>query len=163
MKNKMTLLGIVVGSTIFLVIYNVFFSANKHIGTVKNNKELHHRNDSLCSQNQELKSENSKLKAENEKLSLLNDSLNSEIGNVLPKAIASIKSEVNETYNWTTPELAHELLKDKLNRNPTKSEFKEALEELQQASLLYFSGYPDPSSKGKKVESKELDKIIANK
>jgi signal recognition particle GTPase len=146
-----------------LVIYNVFFSANKHIVVVKNNNELHTKNDSLCGINEQLQTENNKLKDENKLLSNLNDSLSSEIGNILPKVITSIKKEINESYNWTTPELALDLLKEKLKRIPSKDEYRQTLKELESENLLYHSGYPDPSSKGKKIEINELDKIIANK
>lgn len=163
MKKKLSIIGFIVGSTIFLVIYNVFFSANKHIVVVKKNNELYTKNDSLCGINEKLQTENNKLKDENKLLSNLNDSLSSEIGNILPKVITSIKKEINESYNWTTPELALDLLKEKLKRIPSKDEYRQTLKELESENLLYHSGYPDPSSKGEKIEINELDKIIANK
>ena len=168
MKKKLIIL-LILGIILSLFLVDVFTTGNRHIVVVDENVELTNENGMLKDENKKLVSENNNLKSENQKLNSEITKVNSQMysietaikqkeNNILPKTIVKIENYVEAEMGWTTPELAYDLLKDKLGRNPTKDEYKKTLFELESKNMLYEAGNPDPYSKGNKITKKYMNK-----
>jgi len=169
MKIKFILPLVLVGLLGFIII-SIFSAGNRHVEVVDENV-------TLASENKNLKSENNKLHSINNQLLAENKQLNQELTNVnnkflaiekekesiLPKTIVKIEKEIELELGWSTPNIAYDLLKDKLKRKPTDEEYKKTLEDLLNKNLLFYPGNPDPYVKGKKILSSDLTKIINQK
>jgi hypothetical protein len=169
MRKKLFLL-ILLGVILSLFLIDVFNTGNRHIVVVDENVALTDENGKLKNENKKLVSENSSLKNENEKLNSEISKVSSQMysietaikqkeSSILPKTIVKIENYVEAEMGWTTPELAYELLKDKLGRNPTKDEYKKTLYDLESKDMLYEAGNPDPYTKGNKITKRYIDNI----
>lgn len=169
MRKKILIL-IILGIILSLFLVDVFSTGNRHIVVVDENVALTNENGLLKDENKKLVSENNNLKSENQKLNSEISKVNSQMysietavkqkeSNILPKTIVKIENYVEAEMGWTTPELAYDLLKDKLGRNPTKEEYKKTLLELESKDMLYEAGNPDPYTKGKKITKNYIDNL----
>lgn len=176
MKKKFLLPGLLLVIVAF-VILNIATAGDKHIEVVEDNA-------TLVSENGKLKTENKQLKSENTKLALLNEQLTADltktdvvkpevlttsspkaiaeptVSDKLPKIIVSIESEVEEGLGWCTPDIAYEMLQDKLGNLPTREEYKQTLLDLLKRNMLFHPGDPDPYVQGDKVTKLEINKLI---
>ena len=141
-------------------LFNVFNAGNRHVTVVGANVKLKTENVKLNTENKILKTENTQLKVENNALSTKLDDITSNPTTTLPKAIIQIEMDVHERIGWTTPEMAYDLLKEKLNRTPTRTEIQISFTKLIQRDLLYYPGNPDPYMRGDKVQYDEVNEIL---
>lgn len=160
MIKKSYILPLVVLLIICGFLFNVFKAGNKHVTVVTNNVQLHSENTKLKVENTGLKEENSTLKVENKTLAIKLDNITAAPTNTLPKAIIQMEIDVREKIGWITPEMAYDLLKEKLNRTPTSKELYVSFAKLVDRSMLYYSGTPDPYIKGEKITQDKLDSVI---
>lgn len=169
MKKKLVIL-LILGIILGLFLIDVFSTGNRHIVVVDENVALTNENGQLKDENKKLVSENTSLKSENEKLNSEISKVNNQIysiqgavkqkeSNIIPKAIIKIQNHIEAEMGWTTPELAYDLLKEKIGRNPTKEEYKTTLLDLESKDMLYEAGNPDPYSKGKKITKKYINSL----
>lgn len=177
MKKRFLLPGLLL-VTVAFVLLEIVAAGDTHVVVVEDNM-------TLASENGKLKTENKQLKSENNKLALLNEQLTAdltktdvvepevlaassapkavktpEVSNELPKIIVSIESEVEEGLGWCTPDIAYEMLQEKLGTFPTREEFKQTLLDLLKRNMLYHPGDPDPYLQGDKVTKLEINKLI---
>lgn len=164
MKKKV-LLPIVLIAVVAFVLLNVFTAGDTHVGVVKDNI-------ALVNENGQLKSENSQLKSENTKLLQLNNQLTADLTKatdavaskesqkLLSKIIVTIEKNVDEDLGWCSPSTAYDLLKSKLGKTPSKSEYKQTLLDLVNKDMLYSPGTPDPYVKGKKITALQIDDLV---
>ena len=167
MKKRLIILTLLF-AIIVLIFLSVFQTGNNHIVVVEENVSLANENGKLKEENKNLISENSSLKLENSKLNTeltksnhfdsIKKAQEKELEKIIP-TIVKIEKDIKEEIGWTTPEIAKELLKEKLNRNPTREEFKKTLEDLFSKNLLFQAGYPDPYVKGKKITKQYIDNL----
>lgn len=174
MKKKLLLPGLLLVIVAF-VILNIVTAGDKHVEVVTDNAVL-------VSENGKLKTENKQLKSENTKLAQLNTQLTADLSKAtevikpevltasappetqvsdkLPKIIISIAGEIEEGYGWCTPDIAYEMLQEKLGDLPTQDEYKQTLLDLLKRNMLYHPGEPDPYLKGDKVTKLEINKLV---
>lgn len=177
MKKRFLLPGLLL-VTVAFVLLEIVTAGDSHIVVVEDNA-------ALASENGKLKTENKQLKSENTKLALLNEQLTADLtrtdviepevlaasaapkviteptaSDKLPKIIVSIESEVEEGLGWCTPDIAYEMLQDKLGNLPTREEYKQTLLDLLKRNMLFHPGDPDPYVQGDKVTKLEINKLI---
>lgn len=168
MKKRLIILSLL-ALILALIFLSVFQTGNNHIVVVEENITLTNENGKLKEENKNLLSENNSLKLENNNLnsqltkSAYFDSIKieekKELESVLPKTIVKIEKDIKDDMGWTTPEIALDLLSEKLKRKPTTEEYKKTLIDLFSKNLLFEAGYPDPYVKGKKITKKYIDNL----
>ena len=170
MKKKFLLPGILLVIIAF-VLLNIVTAGDKHVTVVEDNATLVNENGKLKTENKQLKSENNKLASLNNKLSadltkvmtavtLTASAKEVKVNDKLPKAIVTIEEEIESELGWCTPDIAYGLLEEKLEKTPTKEEYKRTLVNLLNRDMLYNPGTPDPYVKGTKVTQSQINKII---
>lgn len=169
MKRQIILLA-VLGGLITIVLFSDYSAGTHHVKTIDENTVLVKENGNLKSEVKNLKSENSKLKSNNLELATQLTSINKvlsaktkEASTKLPKAIVNIEEELEIQLGWCTPEIAYDLLTEKLGNEPTKEEYQKTLLDLLKKDMLYEPGTPDPYVRGKKFTISKINKIISSK
>ena len=170
MKKKFLLPGLLLVTVVF-VLLNIVTAGDKHVTVVEDNATLANENGKLKSENKQLKSENNKLASLNNKLSTDLTKVMSAakstfaikkpevVNEVLPKIIVTIEEDIESDLGWCTPDIAYNLLEEKLGKTPTQEEYKRTLLDLLSKNMLFHPGDPDPYVKGKKVTKSEINKL----
>jgi len=183
MKKRFLLPGLLLVIVAF-VLLEIVTAGDSHIVVVEDNAALASENGKLKTENKQLKSENTKLALLNEQLTAdltRTDVIEPEVlaasapprasaapkaiveptaSDKLPKIIVSIESEVEEGLGWCTPDIAYEMLQEKLGNIPTREEYKQTLLDLLKRNMLFHPGDPDPYVQGDKVTKLEINKLI---